>query len=137
MLESSLFYICAFMSSPHIMEDPNGAKVLKDADTAKSPEVHVGARETTDQGGATETRNPSRPRGIEEPSFIFESSVLHTCVFTTSPSISCLYHLMCVYFPILNSLASSFAHIGATLFSLTCLSHQCVMPVRSYHLLIL
>ncbi len=96
MLESSLFYTCAFMSSPHIMEDPNGAKVLKDADTAKSPEVHVGARETTDQGGATETRNPSRARGIEEPSFIFESSVLHTCVFTTSPSISCLFIISCV-----------------------------------------
>ncbi len=34
------------------------------------PDVHVGARGTTDQGGAIETMNPSRARGINEPSFV-------------------------------------------------------------------
>ncbi len=61
----SVFCTCTFTSSPHIMEDPSGAKGMESADIAKGPEVHVGARETTDQGGALETWNPSRARGIE------------------------------------------------------------------------
>ncbi len=53
------------MSSHHIMEDPSGAKVLEGPDTAKGPEVHVGARETTDQGGALddEPQQSQRDRG--------------------------------------------------------------------------
>lgn len=60
-------------------EDPSGADELEGPDTAKGLEVHVGVR------------------GIDEPSFIYESSVLHNCVFTTSPSISCLHRLILVH----------------------------------------
>ncbi len=57
-------------------------------------------------------------------------------MFAKSPSVSCLHHLVHVHFPILNFLASFFAHIGATLFSLTRLSHQCFIPVHLYRLFI-
>ncbi len=102
-----MFYTCAFASSPHIMEDPCRAKGLEGPDTAKGPEVNVGAMETQDQGGAFETRNPRSggPGGPRLCAFsyfeffciifcshwrdialvvMFESSVFYTCAFASS-----------------------------------------------------
>lgn len=53
--------------------------------------ICVGARRMKDPDGAIEKMNPSRARGIDEPSFIFESPMLHTL---------CLLHLVHVHFPI-------------------------------------
>ncbi len=86
MLESSMFYTCAFTSS-HIMKDPSGAKRLEGPDAAKGPEVHVGAIGTTNQAGVVEMKDPSRARGIFEFWIFLHYLCLKICVSASSPHI--------------------------------------------------
>ncbi len=107
MLESSMFYTCAFTSS-HIMKNPSGSN--RGSRCSQRPRSPCWCH--WDDRPSWSRRDEGPPAEPEGSSCIIFA--LEICISASSPHIFfCLFwHLIYVYFLILSFLASSLPHIG-------------------------